>query len=498
MRNKIIGILFFLSVTLHFAAHAQKEGNIWTFPDHCSMNFNDTVNIIVDSCADGYSNGAFPFENNCTISDMHGSLFCYTSGLDVGYKVMNVYDRTHHVMPNGSNLYSKSIFVSLLVQYPGIDSLIYLFYLGRDSVNTNNWKLFFLVINKNLNNGLGDLTIRDSLIFYDRLSGDKLAACKHANGRDWWLCAFDRDLGYLIYLITPFGITQQNIQAIGSNSDSLFFGKMVFSNDGSKLMSVTHFGFIDVFDFDRCTGTLSNYRDIGEHLYTEPYQYANAAFSPNGNLIYVSTESITKVFYQWNLNAGDINAIRASKTLLNQYQDTGSIQWTQYYSHNLAPDGKIYIPLSNNYGLNSHTTYTSHLDVIEYPDSVGLACHYVRQGFDLGNHYVQGYLPNMPYYGLGADSGSICDSLIAVQSFEVQSSKMEVYPNPSSGIFSLRIKDLNDKIVSLKVEDILGKEVFSSKNFSSAIDINRQPSGIYFVHATTQKKKIFVAKVVKE
>jgi hypothetical protein len=189
------------------------------------------------------------------------------------------------------------------------------------------------------------------------------------------------------------------------------------------------------------------------------------------------------------------------QTILNEYPDTGIVQNNAYFWHNLAPDGKIYIPITNNYlsGSNGNTYVTQHLDVIEYPDSVGLACHYVRQGFSLNGRRVCGDLPNMAYFGLGADSGSVCDSLsIGINIITSNENLMEVFPNPSSGIFSLRLKDVNDKIIEIQVEDIFGTKVLSDKNFASTLDISNEPQGIYFVHVKTQRKKMFAAKVIKE
>ena len=267
------------------------------------------------------------------------------------------------------------------------------------------------------------------------------------------------------------------------------------------MLAVGAYGHVDVFDFDRCTGLLSNYLDIGEHTITEETSYANSAFSPNGNVIYVSPFYPTKVFYQWDLNAGTVTDIRNSKTLINQYPDTGLVLYTQYACHNLAPDGKIYIPLQNAHGINSQTIYTSHLDVIENPDVPGTGCNYVRQGFDLGNRHVTGCLPNMAYFGLGPVIGSICDSLTGIKKQNEILNGIEVFPNPSSGIFYLRLKNVlqsNDRIVSVTVTDIIGSEILNQKSFSSTLDISSKSSGIYFVRVKTQKGKVFVAKIIKD
>jgi hypothetical protein len=486
-KTRIVFFLIFLSACFQ-KVYPQKEGNIWTFPDRVSINFNNISNISIDTSADGANNGMLPSLNSTSISDSAGNLFCYTNNLNIGYRVMNVYDGIHHIMPNGSNLYSKSIFSSLLLTYPGIDSLIYLFYIGRDSINTNNFMLFFSLINKNLNGGFGDVTLRDSVIFYGTLAGTRLSACKHANGRDWWV--FIKEYGNNIYhyfLLTSTGIDSVSTQSVGSATNG--FGKLIFSNNGTKLMNVGVNGVVDVFDFDRCSGLLSNYLDIGEHLAGNQYQYFNAAFSPNGNLIYVSPWNIVKVFYQWNLNAGDLNAIKASKTEINYYPDTGEVTSYTYFGHNLAPDGKIYIPIANNYFAGGSTNVTHYLDVIEYPDSIGLACNYVRQGFYLNGHRVCGDLPNIPYYGLKEDSGSICDSLTISVNEVVREGKLEVFPNPFYNKLSFHPFNSSSKKISITVFNNVAEKVFEKEMFmkDQEIDLSKLTKGVYFFNVKNEK-----------
>ncbi len=501
---KIILKYIFLLSLCSINTFAQKEGNVWCFPDHAGIDFNNITSPDTFTSSIGSMGLGYPLGNQCSIADSSGNLFCYASAIDLTPHGLYLWDRDHNVMPNGNNLQGHPNFTSLLIAQPDRDSLIYLFHIGIDTVNTNYYRLFYSIINKNLNNGLGDVVAKNTLLYYAGLSDHKLSAVKHANGRDWWIFVYDFLVGeYVKFIFTPGGVFFNGEQTIGSSNICMYFGRIVFSTDGTKMMSVgVYQGCIDVFDFDRCTGILSNFRDVGEHLATADslqYEYYNCEFSPSGNLIYVSPWSFKKVFYQWNLNAGDITAIRASKVLLNEYADTGMVQWNVYQHHILAPDGKIYIPVTSDYqGPNIDNYYTRHLDVIENPDVPGIGCNYVRQGFDLGNHFIGGDLPNIPHFGLGAVTASICDSLTGVQSLEAQSLRLEVYPNPSQGIFSLSSKDKTDKIVSAKVEDILGNEILSVKNFSSVIDIGDQPAGIYFVHAVTQKKKMFVVKVVKE
>ena len=167
----------------------------------------------------------------------------------------------------------------------------------------------------------------------------------------------------------------------------------------------------------------------------------------------------------------------------------------------VTTDNKIYISRGNYYGMNSNTYFTHHLDVIEYPDSVGLGCHYIQNGFDLGSHFLAGFLPNMAYFGLGAETGSICDSLTTRVNEVVESRDgLEIFPNPSSGFFSFGLMDASDKIVSWKVKNLLGENIFSMSPHSAIgnFDISDKPAGVYFLQITTRQKKIITAKLVKE
>ncbi|MCX6292244.1 MAG: T9SS type A sorting domain-containing protein [Bacteroidetes bacterium] len=152
--------------------------------------------------------------------------------------------------------------------------------------------------------------------------------------------------------------------------------------------------------------------------------------------------------------------------------------------------------------MNSDTYFTHHLDVIEYPDSVGLGCNYIQNGFDLGSHFVAGYLPNMAYFGLGAETGSICDSLrIGINELNAEKNGLQVFPNPTTGIFNLKLKDENDRVISVRVEDIFGKMVFkttASFKTITEIDLKTFSPGLYFVYVQTEKKKFLTAKIIKE
>ena len=141
---------------------------------------------------------------------------------------------------------------------------------------------------------------------------------------------------------------------------------------------------------------------------------------------------MNKATYQFDLLAPNPYQ---SKTLLNAVLDTGYYTLMTVGLHSLGPDDKIYIPKGRGPGYNNY--YTNHLDVIQYPDSPGIACHYTISGFDLSPNYTQVMLPKYPNYSLGPVVGSACDSLTNKISEVNLEDKfhVQVFPNPAHDKF---------------------------------------------------------------
>jgi len=61
-----------------------------------------------------------------------------------------------------------------------------------------------------------------------------------------------------------------------------------------------------------------------------------------------------------------------------------------------------------------------------------------------------------------------------------------IFPNPSSGIFSIRSLEM---ISEIKIENVLGEKIYSSQINSnkSEIDLAKQPQGIYFIKVNSEK-----------
>ena len=76
-----------------------------------------------------------------------------------------------------------------------------------------------------------------------------------------------------------------------------------------------------------------------------------------------------------------------------------------------------------------------------------------------------------------------------------------IYPNPSKGIFNIKIGDLNLKELEINVKDILGNSIYQRNvvmlgDSDEKIDISSVPSGIYILEIIAGEKR-FVGKIVK-
>jgi hypothetical protein len=484
--QKLILYILFISVSY---CYGQKQDRVWCFGDSSGIDFNNLSNP--QAITSGI--GPYSFYTYASLSDSFGNLQLYAASIHQTYYGVDVFNRVHNVMLNGDSLSGCNVCALQILPFPSDSTHYYLFSI---TANGTQQTLVYSIIDMTQDSGRGGVISRDNLL-YGPLIVMKLVAIKHGNGRDWWLIGMDYTNNYYFkFLITASGILGPFNQSIGSASSCFSDGQIGFSADGSKMFSLGVGGCVDLFDFDRCSGMLSNFRDIGEHDWSnEEYWYFGGAFSPNGNVLYTTPWGRTKNVYQYDLSVANIQTTR---TIIKSYPDTGQMLYTSFGMLQLGPDGKIYVTKGNHYGPNSNTSFTQSLDVIEYPDSLGLACNYVSNGFYLGGHFNNGGLPNMPNYNLGRDTGSTCDSLSAVHDFNIRIDGVEVFPNPSKGIFSVRLRDATDKIVLMRVDDILGVKVFETKNSLSSIDIGTKALGVYFLQIQTKKKKIFNVKLIKE
>lgn len=352
-------------------------------------------------------------------------------------------------------------------------------------------KFYLSYIDRYANGGRGAL-IEDKklLTIVDDTLNMPVGACRHANGRDWWLLMRKfRSNKFFIALVTPNGYSVKE-QIIGDPLPLIYGegGKAMFSNDGKTFVFGTSLGnsftiapwHFEVFDFDRCSGTLSNQRKCTiTDIYNARVQ--GVAISPNNRYLYVS---MTTKLFQYDLWASNLDSSRIYIDTSASDAFMGDIK--------LAPNGKMYI---------SALWVYQYLSTIEYPDSAGLACGYRRNSIDLGNPDVNNYyFPNLPCFTLGRDSTVFgCDTLSTVgieTNLLPDKYTISVYPNPSEDIVYIQSSSM---ISSYEIIDMKGKLLEKNNHLSDQYELNIQhyTSGIYIIKLYIGDE-VVVRKIIKK
>ena len=406
--------IFALYLIFHFVPSvltAQNEDVNWIFSFHTqpppngipgtSIHFTPNFTFKSDtfrvSCRGGCVN----------ISDKNRKMLFFTNGI-------NIYNTDGSIMTNGNYInpgnlndeYSISGYPpsqsAVIFSSPGDSASYHIFHIGlgdTDDYGTTGMKFYYSIVRQNLSTGSLFVSDKNQVILSDTLGKGYITATKHANGRDWWLImpriASNK---YRIYLFDPNGIHLINEQNIGYVTDPRdWSGQSVISPDGSKYIRYDQFNQLNIFDFDRCTGILSNPLHLAHPFASPDSAFAGGvSVSPNSRYLYLSA---TVWLYQYDLQATDI---ASSRTIVGEYDGTLLPFPTTFYRAQLAPDGKIYITATN--GNRS-------MHVIHYPDLPGLACDFENNAVKVNNAIFWGSMPYFPNYRLGALEGSGCDTL---------------------------------------------------------------------------------------
>lgn len=419
---------------------AQNHDNIWQLSrqfiaNDCGLDFTfgvpDTFSVFRDLNF---------FNTNASICDSGGNLLFYTNGHWIANANHDSLFNANHFNPGWATdtFYTDGngigcVQCAVAVPDPGNDQQYYLVHSSFERFYTQkgNWwdnqpyHLSYSLIDMQLDGGMGGIVdgFKNLYAIEDTLVLGRLTACKHANGRDWWVIThkYNSDRFYR-FLISPEGVSEPQSQHIGQVTKPYFkYGnekvdndnssQAFFSADGSKYAFVTTDFSVYLFDFDRCTGQLSNFRKDSIGCVDQNLCSTNGcSFSPNSRYLYVNSY---RRIWQYDTYAADLSASRIEVAVNDEY---GAPIQAWFFMNQLAPDNKIYIGTFNG---------TKALHYIDQPDLPGLACNVVQHGLQLPTYNVS--IPNFPNYDLGALEGSGCDTLspACVSAYEPNDSKQD-------------------------------------------------------------------------
>ncbi len=502
MKNCLIVIQLFFIFNNH--SFSQNRQNVWCFGDSCLINFNTNPPSTNHSVL--RSRGT-----SCSIADSSGSLLFYAGSPHVElwqsggtFFIGSIYNKSHQIMDNGDTLATEGWYNEMIIiPDPNFNNSYYLFHLHMTTTDTG---LFYSKIDLSYNSGLGRVTTKNNKLLAGYMA-DGVAAIKHGNGRDWWVLCRKTDAliggppnnDFYIYLIDTSGITPQPIQSIGTlNPTNL--AKITFNPLGDKFVFTNLNDLIEMYDFDRCTGIISNPVTIEPNASPGNYHYLwSAEFSGSGRYLYVSTSIDTSFIYQYDTYASNITSTKIPINSFTQIYNAGG-------ALKRGPDGKIYYAMAWSDGVNYNFPYPDteynvvnmNLGVINQPDSPGVACDFQPFSFYLGGKRNYWGLPNNPDYDLQQLHGSSCDTLhVKIDEVSKEKDDLQVYPNPTNGTITIHSeKYLNGEI---RITDAIGKSIRSVELTNGRIVIENLNPGIYtlglFENGILQTiKKIIVVK----
>jgi len=380
----------------------------------------------------------------------------------------------------------------------------------------------------------------------------EIAACKHANGRDWWILApkiTHNLMSVFIYDLNEVTYVGEFPLSDGNTYSNPLLGSFVFSPDGSRLLRthrrIRYYSpdpedqgpddILEIWEFDRCSGTVVEeptvirfprplYADSfpDKHIpFNTHFMYTGSIFGPeflvdrdfvnfagcfsdDGSKIYVANGiHIIQLDLNNNLQQDTLFTYDDISKAVKKFpsDDFGFLPTLPDAFWNL-PNGKIVVGSNN---------VNSAVHIIHSPNLPGSLCQFEFEALQFkapsenpqsDELYTIRGLPNFPHYHMTAvnDFDQACDD---EEPTEPDAPQITIGPNPFSNQFTVNIPFSG--FYTIEVFDIIGRNLLrqmlpSPTAAVGSIDIESShlPVGVYIVvvdNLVTGDKKSF--KVLK-
>jgi len=281
-------------------------------------------------------------------------------------------------------------------------------YLSDQDYELGKTSLYYLKIDMTKQGGLGEVVEKNIPVLQrDTLKGYAMfKAIRHANGRDWWLLSNVTGTNTQVRVLwTPDGFKKDFPEyTVAGLPNNARLRMMAVSKDGTKVAMGAETG-CWVYDFNRCTGILSNPVEILTKDTDPPSGWADdAAFSDNSRYLFFIWEDAPSALLQWqglirydlwdaNLHADTLYSLDQPSSPENYYKIIGEFL--------PLPTGQL--------GFAGSAWRRFH--VLPYPDNVSIIqdTNFVDWDYNPslgGRQHIRS-----PNYYLGPIDNSTCDTL---------------------------------------------------------------------------------------
>ncbi len=391
-----IGCLFVL-----IKLNAQYE-NVWVFGKGqygdtvitseygtgCGLDFNQGQPIPIRAIFNegkSYMRGYSRFgEGNASVCNSRGQLLFYTDGT-------TVQDSNGNIMFNGRDLTNVPPFLgtiaptsstsqgALIIPFPDNPDRFYILSLTSAELGEYGGRLYYSVVNLELNNGFGAIEQKQTLI--DSNLTEVMTGVVGNRCNVWILVYSFSEEAYKAYEVTSSGI---NLTPVVSKTGLRFapaerFGAIAASPDGKKvalartnLSGAAYIG-LELSDFDGSTGLITK-----TEVLDSVRGYSSVCFSPNNTRLYA-----TQYLNGYDIVQFDLLTPEPVLTKKN-------IGKTTFCHLKLGPNGKIYFQSLKKEGANMC------LGSIDFPDLLAPLCGYSEKTIVLlENTVMHSGLPNV-------------------------------------------------------------------------------------------------------
>ncbi len=540
MTTKLKQLLFFLLLSTSICA--QNEGNVWCFGNQKGLNFNAGSNLIADN------NAMQTFEGCASICDAEGNLLFYSNGggRAPGQFEQNtgmIWNTNHGVMYDMMGMEGggfSSHQSSVIVPKPNTPNHYYLFTMDESEGNTDGTPkrgFSYFEIDMDENGGLGGVVdYVESLVLNTE---EVLAACRHANGVDYWVVIYNLGTDMLdFFSVTSAGVNFSSSAAMPSNVGAPQY--VIFSPDGQK-MYVRNSNLL--FDFDDNTGQISNPISIEP---VDPSLIFGCSFSQNSKYLYMINIS---ALIRFDMTASDVLGSMDIVEELDNPTDA-----LVFWEMQMAPNGNIYIlepfilnpdvELSVLNCANSEGAYLER-SIHSYPGEVFIGLpnftnHIFANENDLsvtidadateigpGQTLNLSVNTNPQYtiewstgetgpsidittagtYSVTITDGTCGEGMASIEITDITSGveeemagfSLEVFPVPFQNEINIEYANQDDPIEEVQLHASNGQLILAVKeNNIRKIAVPNLPTGLYFMEITTGNGNVLLKKVVRE